>query len=147
MPLPSPLLKCVASNVIVADSVLGEARNHLEFLGYTVEQEGDSVFVSQPGRFCWMLKDFRGGIIFRKVFSTSEAGRQKPEVMLALSNRISADAAFIRTYIDAQGDLAIEAWYPNLYERRSFGHFVMALDTDLRDQLNRCREEVDALLR
>lgn len=63
------------------------------------------------------------------------------------ANRVNADAAFVRTYVDAQGDLAMEAWYPNLYERRSFGHFVMALDTDLHELLNRCREEVQTLLR
>ncbi len=147
MALPSQLQTCIASSVIVADSVLDEARNHLEFLGYAVELEGDCVFVSQPGRFSWLLKDFRGGAIFRKLFSASEAGRQRLEAMLVFSNRINAAAAFIRTYVDGQGDLAIEGWYPNLYERRSFGHFVMALDTDLHEQLNRCQTEVESLLK
>lgn len=147
MALPSQLQTCVASSVIVADSVLEEARNHLQFLGYAIEREGDCIFVSQPGRFSWLLKDFRGGVLFRKVFSAGAGGRQDRAGLLALSNRINAEAAFVRTYVDAQGDLALECWYPNLYERRSFGHFVMALDTDLHEQLNRCRVEVNALLK
>lgn len=147
MPLPSQLLKCVAPGVVIADSVLEEAQNHLEFLGYKIERAEDCVFISQPGRFSWLLKDFRGGVLFRKLFSASEAGRERPEALLAFANRINAEAAFVRAYVDAQGDLAMEAWYPNLYERRSFGHFVMALDTDLHEQLNRCRGEVESLLR
>ena len=146
MSLPSQLQNCVASGVIVADSILGEACNHLEFLGYKVEQETDCVFVSEPARFSWMLKDFRGGVMFRKSFPASEGGRERPEALLALSNRMNTDAGLLRTYVDAQGDLAIEAWFPNLYERRSFGRFVMALETELRELLSRCRAEVSAVL-
>jgi len=40
----------------------------------------------------------------------------------------------------------LEAWYPSLYERRSFGHFLMALDSEVRGHLRRWPEEVEALL-
>jgi len=146
MSLPSQLLNCIACNVIVADSVLQEARTHLEFLGYTVEVSGDWLLVSQPGCFSWALRDFRGGVLFRKVFPVSEAGRAKREAVLAFANRLNADASFVRAYVNEPGDVAIEAWYPNLYERRSFGMFVTQLDGDLRAQLGRCREEVETLL-
>lgn len=63
MTLPGQLRTCLALNVIVADSILGEVSSHLEFLGYTVERQGNALFVSQPGRFNWLLKDCCGGEI------------------------------------------------------------------------------------
>lgn len=147
MALPARLQACLDLNVIVADSILGEVCNHLEFLGYTVDREGDSIFVSQPGRFSWLLKDCQGGILFHKVFHAADGGREPPEALMALSNRMNAEAVLIRTYVNARGDLAVEAWYPNVYERRSFGQFAMALETDLCHQLKRCRAEAETLLR
>ena len=146
MPLPTQVLNCIACNVIVADSVLGEARTHLEFLGYAIEPAVDGFLISQPACYTWLLRDFRGGMLLRKAFTASDAGRAKPEAMLALANRINLDASFVRAFVDARGDLAIDAWYPNLYERRSFGLFITQLDRDLREQLARCREEVEVLL-
>lgn len=146
MPLPVAFQPCVSSRVLAADSMLQEVRDHLECMGYTVAPDGNGLLISQSGRFTWLLTDFRDGILFRKVFRASDAGRARPADLLELANRINAGCAFVRTYRDSEGDLALDAWHPGLYERRSFGLFVNRLDAELRELMGQLRSEVDMLL-
>ena len=146
MTLPSQIQACIEAPVIVAPSILDEAANHFVWLGYEAKKTDDGVDIWQSGRYSWLVRDFRGGLLFRKIFSASEAGQKDAQAMVSFANALNVEASLLRFYVDGKGNLAIESWYPNLYERRSFGRYVGLIDIELRDLCARRKAQTNWLL-
>ena len=146
MALPQAIRSLFTPAPIAAESLIDELKVHLEFLGYDLDPKDAALFITQPGRFSWLLRDFNGGVLYRKIFSASEAGHAQLPDLYRLANAMNAEASLTRCYVDKDGDMVVEAWHANLYERRAFGRFINGLEADLRRQLDCCRADVELLL-
>lgn len=142
----SPLPLCLYSPVVFGSSIIEEVLDHAAYLGYDVQRTERRFEIAQPGRLSWVLFEHRGGVLFCKRYRASEAARHDRQALLALANEVNNEVSLTRLYVTPEGDLAIEGWYPNVYERTSFGRFVGTMDLELREQLERRKAETDRLL-
>ena len=133
------LLLCLLATPALADGPAHarEIIQQLRSMGYQAElEDGDQIRATHGDRLNLQLKDFRGGILVASYFGHKpDAGKHRAG-FLEVVNRLNRGAVVARFYIDGDGDLAIEAWYPGEYEPERFGAFLRAFD-DERDNLVR----------
>ena len=114
-----------------------EIIRQLQSLGYQAELEGgDQIRATHGDRLNLQLKDFRGGILVASYFGHKPDAGKHRSGFLEVVNRLNRGAVAARFYIDEDGDLAIEGWYPGEYEPERFAVFLRAFD-DERDNLVR----------
>ncbi len=99
---------------------------HLEFLGYKVSMDSKHIIAKHPEHLNFYLKKYRGGMLFTSYFTSNAAGKSHRQELISVVNDLNRNAAAARYYIDKDGDLAIEGYYPGSYERQRFGIFLDA---------------------
>ena len=104
------------------DSV--EIMQHLEFSGYTVTSNTSRLEADHDEYLNILMKDYRNGILTIAYFVTNENGKQNKAEMLELLNALNSQAAGARYYLDSDGDIVIEAYYPGSYDRTRFASFL-----------------------
>lgn len=115
---------CPALADIPAES--GEITTHLEFRGYSwEEEEGWLTFVHEE-RLPFILMAFRGGILIQSWFDGTEYAAEHSDEFRIVVNSLNTSATVMRFYIEEDGDLAMEAWYPGTYNKQTFSAFVDA---------------------
>ncbi len=113
-------------------AVLDDVKDHLEFLGYRVKEkpEAEGVYgATHDKRWHFVFNEQVGGIFFRSFVPTDDVATNAE--LESFVNDLHTKAIVARFYIDEDGDLAIEAWWPNIYERSAFGTFVDAWNQDI----------------
>jgi len=105
-----------------------EIVEHLEFLGYKVTSGEDKIEVSHPVFLNFVLRNYRGGLLISTYFIATEYGKANRSEFVEFANDLNKEAAASRFYIDKDGDLAIEAYYPGEYEKTRFGLFLDAFN-------------------
>ena len=134
-------------NVIVADSILDDARNHLEFLGFSVETRGTMLVCRRKGALVWLVRDFNGGLLLSTIFGASDAAREDPVALIAVANQINRQAATVRAYCDGEVDLCFDVWHPNVYEKATFGAFFERLNGEVEAHMRQMNEALKGLLK
>ena len=104
---------------------------HLEFMGYDTSMDSDGIEAKHTKYLNFFLKTYQGGILFRTFFTASDYGREHRSEWFELINKLNADSTASRYYIDEDGDLILEAYYPGVYEKQRFGVFVDAFNVEL----------------
>ncbi|RMG12534.1 MAG: hypothetical protein D6731_13595 [Planctomycetota bacterium] len=118
-----------------ADDGKGDAdrfREHLELLNYTCTPQGDGVllFQTEGANPNFLFAPQNGGYILRSYWSATEAGKAQRAAFLDLVNQLNAEAVASRYFLDGDGDLVAEAWFPGGYEKKSFGNFLSRFNAD-----------------
>jgi hypothetical protein len=114
------------------NAVLDEVKNHLEFLGYQVEEKTDTDGIygaSHDTHWNFLFSEKLDGIFFRSFVTPKESADE--DELLEFVNDLHTKAVVARFYIDSDGDLAIESWWPNIYEKNAFVNFVNAWHHDI----------------
>jgi hypothetical protein len=114
-----------AAQVAAAPPEQAEAlTEHLEFLGYTVSRS-DEQLTARHGRHAdVVLKRYAGGILVSAYYVANDYGRRNRDELVRLANEFNREAVAARYYVDGDGDLVIEAYYPGNYRKDSFGLFL-----------------------
>jgi hypothetical protein len=97
---------------------------HLEFLGYKASMDSKHIVAKHPEHLNFYLKKYRGGMLFTSFFTSNAQGKKHRNDLIRIANELNKNAAAARYYIDKDGDLAIEGYYPGDYERQRFGIFL-----------------------
>jgi hypothetical protein len=101
---------------------------HLEFQGYTIEPGEDFWRATHDKYWNLTFNGYGGGVLFR-AFLRPKQGVDEGQ-MLRLANDLNKEAALTRFYVDNDGDLSFEGYYPGQYEK---ARFVAWLDAWLYD--------------
>lgn len=123
-----------------------EVSQHLEFLGYQVSRDDEQITALHEKHANIVLKRYAGGILVSAYYVASDYGRSHRDEFIRLANQLNADAAAARYYVDKDGDLVIEGWYPGAYRKDTFGLFLenynlmMGQLSEHYDELNRLTE-------
>ena len=103
---------------------------HLELVGYTVSREREDFYIAKhPHRYNISLLCYRIGFLIRAIFGKKEGARQ--EWAADFVNRLNQKAFVARFYVDEDGDLNVEAFWPYFYDRTTFGTFLDVWERDL----------------
>lgn len=101
-----------------------EYKAHLEFLGYTVEENETSLFARHDEHYNISVKPYQGGVIVVTFFGTTGKAKSDRVGFLTFLNGMNAGAVAARYYEDDEGDVIVEGWYPGDYDRTRFGVFL-----------------------
>jgi len=107
-----------------------EIVDHLKFMGYqvTVGEDQDKIEVTHPVHLNFLLRPFRGGLLISTYFIATEYGKANRAEFVEFANELNVEAAAARYYIDKDGDLAIEGYYPGDYDKSRFQVFLDAFN-------------------
>jgi hypothetical protein len=117
------------TGISATDTALKDFVSHLEFLGYTSEISGKILLFRKAGVPNVGLRPWQGGILL-SVYVASTQGKQEQGAFGKLVNTLNETATVCRYYLDNDGDLCIEAWYPGTYVRESFSSLFKAWQDD-----------------
>ncbi len=120
-----------------------EVMEHLEILGYDVSMNTERVKATHKKHLNVFLKKYRGGILVTAIFGGTEYGKQHLDEFLKIVNQLNADAAAARYYVDKDGDLIVEGYYPGPYRKKNFTTFMEAYNyesTNLADKLEKLKK-------
>ena len=99
-------------------------KQHLEFLGYNVIEEGDLMAAVHNDYLNIAVQGLRGGILVTAPVGTTPYAKSHRNEFLDLINDLNAVAVAARYYIDKDGDLAVEGYYPGEYNKATFELFM-----------------------
>ena len=112
--------------------MLEEAVNHLEFLGYTITRKEETTWAQHAVKLNITLKLYRQGLLLSSFLRADEKARVDRAGFREFINKLNEQASVARFYADGDGDLAMEAWFPDgAYERIRFGHFLSLREQDI----------------
>lgn len=103
---------------------------HLEFMGYEVSMNDERIRAVHNENINIMLKKFQGGILTVAYYGGSQYADDNRGAFLNLINTLNQKAVSARFYIDGDGDLAIESYYPGKYNRQGFSAFLKAFNLE-----------------
>lgn len=150
----SRTLTFVAVSALVAGTVQAalpqkadELKSHLEFLGYEITISDEVMRATHPTNLNVVLKGFRGGILVQSYLTASDYAKEHPTELMRFANTLNENATVARMYVDKDGDLALEAWFPGQYEKARFSLFLEEWHKDtivtLRQQADQVRTLVE----
>jgi len=103
---------------------------HLEFHGYTRGDEESWLTFSHEERLSFTMQSYQNGILLQSWFGGTEYAAEHPDEFHAVVNSMNAAATVMRLYVDDDGDLTMEAWYPGPYDKGTFTAFLEAWVND-----------------
>lgn len=105
-------------------------QTHLEFEGYDVSMNSSRMKATHDTELNFFIKKYRGGMLLTSFFGGNDYSTRNRKGFLDAINQLNAKAAASRYYIDSDGDLAIEAFYPGAYNKKSFANFLEAFELE-----------------
>lgn len=105
----------------------GDIMEHLSFLGYKVSMDEKRITADHEEHLYFALKKYRTGMLATAFFGGSDYGKQNMGAFLQRVNELNRSAAVNRYYVDVDGDLAIEAFYPGEYDKQAFSAFMQVV--------------------
>ncbi|HHS97095.1 MAG TPA: hypothetical protein ENK08_04240 [Chloroflexi bacterium] len=111
-------------------SVVGQVVEHLEYLGYEVEQDGEVYRARHTSKWDLVVRDYKGGVLIVTWLGTNEYAKQERLEYLEFINGLNGKAAVARFYADEDMDLVMEAFFGGEYDRVRFGEFMESWDED-----------------
>ena len=107
-----------------------EVKAHLEFLGYEISSSSQRMKATHATELNFFMKSFRGGILVTAFFGGNDLSKRNKAAFLEVLNSLNAKSAASRYYVDGDGDMAIEAYYPGSYDKKSFAAFLDAFQLE-----------------
>ncbi len=104
--------------------------NHLGFLGYNSEEKDTYISITHDERTSFTLQGYEGGILLRGFYGGSEYSKSHKEQFLVITNELNVSATVMRAFVDSDGDLGLEAWFPSNYDKARFAIFMEAWQSD-----------------
>jgi len=117
----------------------GNVAKHLKKLDYQVEKADEKLFATHDIELDLSVAEYRDGYLIRTWCETSD---ESERTLRKLCNKLNHEATVARFYVDNEGDLIFEAWYPGEYDRDQFDIFMEAWQNDTSGQYSTI---VDAL--
>jgi hypothetical protein len=111
-------------------STLDDVVGHLESHGYSITAKDQLRLATHTSKLNMTFRMNKGGILFTAFCRTQDQAKKDRKGFLDFLNQLNAKASVVRFYADSDSDLAIEAWYPDQYDRGTFGTFLDAWETE-----------------
>lgn len=127
----------MSENQDAPNSILDKIANHLEFLGYEIEQEveedGKAEFRAlHPKFYNIFVRELGFGVILMAYLNANDDGKMQPDKVYRCVNAFNQSARVARGYMDKDFDFVMEAWFPSHYDKVTFGRFMESYNADTR---------------
>lgn len=110
---------------------LAKYRNHLEFTGYKIEDEGeDWLFGRHPRKVnLWLKKLGDRGVLVSTTYGVKENIRRTN--FLEYANSLNAEFLFMKAYLNDEGLMRLETFFEGDYDRTNFSILLENIDFDM----------------
>ena len=134
------------------DPILTQIKEHLEFLGFQTEVSPDDaprqyIKARHPTRPNMYIARHKSGVLFSAPYATTDEGKKLRGELLDFVNTFNALGAVCRAYVDKDGDIAVEAWFPGVYLRPELSVFLDLLSDDVMKGFSANRDQTRKLLK
>jgi hypothetical protein len=100
-------------------------KTHLQFLGYTVSQETDTVLIAQhPTNSNMVLSGFAYGALLCVFYTTTDQARVNRLGFLEFINTLNGNSSLSHFYVNEDSDFCIQALYMGDYDQIRFGQVL-----------------------
>jgi hypothetical protein len=116
------------------ESVFDEFLDHLEYLGYNIEEDYDgSIFLAKHECFPnFIIKYKAAGILFYTLAKCNELVDIDRPGFIERLNELNSRSMVLRFWVDEDNDLIMDAWCSKHYDRAGFAIFMDLLIGDMR---------------
>jgi len=108
--------------------------DQLEEMGYDVSMDTKHIIAKHHKELNIFLKKYYSGTLVTAYFTTNRRGKRHQDDLLVLINKLNRVSPAARFYLDGDGDIVIEGYYPGRYRHKSFKIFL--------DTFNHCRTDI-----
>jgi len=124
---------------------------HLEFLGYTVEPTSEEKKFyrakEHPTRWSLVFTPYRDkGVFFTAAFGCEPSAKANPIDIFKFANNLNASFFLCRAVVDKDSDISIEVCFTKIYDRREFGIFMDQIEAEIRNAMDKNKEEAKRIL-
>ena len=112
-----------------------KVRGLLRDFDYEVDKKDDFLTATHDDYLNMFVKGYKKGILLQAYFTTSEMDVSERAIR-KLNNKLSYNATAARFYIDGDGDLMCEAWFPGKWDDDRFELFLDAWNDDTAGQMS-----------
>ncbi len=117
---------------------------HLEFFGYSVEYSDEILKTTHATKPFFWVYSVTGGALFRALFSLGPGASADRGALLDFLNQANG-LTVVGRYRTSENWMAIEAWYPDSYSKKSFGTFLEQYIADMQAPLVALKPLVETL--
>lgn len=129
--LATALYHCGAIADLAAEpNALQSFATHLSFNGYKCSTKGAVLKATHLSKPAFTLSACSSGVILKAWFQKKDASIEVRAKLVAIANVMNDKATVARFFVDGDGDLIMEAWYPLPYTKENFSSFLGAWETD-----------------
>lgn len=115
---------------------------HLEFLGYEVSMDSEYLAAKHSTNMSILIKNYRGGMLTTAFFGGTEYGKINKNTWLSLINKLNQKAVAVRYYLDSDGDMIIQGYYPGDYNKKTFSTYLDAFNL-ASDNIREISDEIE----
>jgi hypothetical protein len=110
---------------------LAKYRNHLEFAGYRVEDEGEDWLFAYHHRKVnlSLMKVEERGVLISTLYGIKENVNRVS--LLEFSNILNSEFLFMKAYLTDEGLIRIETFFEGDYDRTNFSILLENIDFDM----------------
>ena len=113
--------------------------NLLKDFEYEVENKENSIKATHHDFLTIYVKGYKKGLLLQGYFSDPDVSER---ALRRLNNKLSVKATATRFYIDSDGDLMCEAWFPGDWDEDRFEIFLEAWHKDTDGQYDEIRDTI-----
>lgn len=120
------LLLCITALPALAapPDEVDDITSHLEFMGYDVTVNQERLSAKHGNNPNILLKKFRGGILISGFYTGTAYAKSHRSQFMATVNNLNNESIAGRFYVDKDGDLVLEGYYPGPYNKKAFSAFM-----------------------
>jgi len=110
-------------------------RNHLEFNGYRVEENGELLFCRHPRKISLLLRPVPDrGVLVSTMYTLNDSLTRMQT--LEYANQLNSSFIFMKAYIDTEEDgsessLMLETFFEGEYDRTNFSILLDNIEADI----------------
>jgi hypothetical protein len=109
---------------------LAKFRNHLEFNGYKVQEEDDTlILATHPRKLNISLTNLPDRGVYIAAFYSSKASIARGD-MLEYINELNSQFTYMKAYLDEENNLTLDTFYEGDYDRKNFSILLENIDDD-----------------
>ena len=119
-------------------SVITEMISHLEFLGYEItkkEGEPPMFYLRHSDRTSIVISEDYPGYSFRTFMSVRAEVKNRHSKYLEFINQLNSRSIVARFHYRENLNLVASSWFPNNYEKTTFGRFMDCWNNDTTEMI------------
>lgn len=114
----------------MAESMFDQTADHLEFLGYELDRQENSIYAMHPDKPNMFLRPVSLGVVVSTYYNVTDAAQENRSEYLEYINTLNRKSYLLMFFANEENHFNMLATYCGEYSKVSFGRFLSAWYSD-----------------